>query len=323
MMQGFLNDVFSSFKIDLGGRLMNGIIPLWKPVGMTSHDCVIKLRRLFETKKVGHTGTLDPEVSGVLPICIGEATKIVPYLTDTQKTYRAEITLGKATDTEDQTGQIIEEELVDEPISTDEITQVLEKFIGKIEQVTPLYSAVKVKGKKLYQYARDDQTVERPIRQVTIHSIELAPNSLIAHDDTVTFEIETTVSKGTYIRTLAVDIGKALGYPAHMSRLVRTATANFNENNSIEFEQLEKLKADGQLMSALLPLEAGISHLPDHLVDVDTAKKVSYGQKLPKPSNWVDDQPYRIEFNQKTLAIYQVHPEKPTEIKPLRVFNRD
>ncbi|HHU20748.1 MAG TPA: tRNA pseudouridine(55) synthase TruB [Bacilli bacterium] len=302
---------------------MNGIIPLWKPVGMTSHDCVIKLRRLFETKKVGHTGTLDPEVSGVLPICIGEATKIVPYLTDTKKTYRAEITLGKATDTEDQTGQIIEEQPIDEPISIDAITAVLEKFLGKIEQVTPLYSAVKVKGKKLYQYARDNQTVERPIRQVIIHAIELAPDSLIAAEDTIKFEIETTVSKGTYIRTLAVDIGKALGYPAHMSKLVRTATADFNENNSIEFEDLEKLKADGQLISALLPLEAGITHLPGHRVDSEIAQKVSYGQKLPKPSDWVDDQPNRIEFNQKTLAIYQVHPDKPTEIKPLRVFNLD
>lgn len=302
---------------------MNGIIPLWKPVGMTSHDCVIKLRRIFETKKVGHTGTLDPEVSGVLPICIGEATKIVPYLTDTLKTYQAEITLGKATDTEDQTGRAIEETFIDEHVSTDEVARVLEQFIGEIEQVTPLYSAVKVNGKKLYEYARSNQPVERPIRRVRVDSISFEPNTLVAQDGAVTFEIETTVSKGTYIRTLAVDIGKALGYPAHMSKLVRTATADFNVDNSITFDQLEALKADDQLQSVLLPIEAGMTHLPSHQLDYDTATKVSYGQKLPRPDEWLDNQPYRMEFSQKTLAIYQVHPEKTTQIKPLRVFNVD
>lgn len=300
---------------------MNGIIPLWKPVGMTSHDCVIKLRRIFETKKVGHTGTLDPQVSGVLPICIGEATKIVPYLTDTLKTYQAEITLGKATDTEDQTGQIIEETFIDEHVSTDEVARVLQQFIGEIEQVTPLYSAVKVNGRKLYEYARSNQPVERPIRRVRIDSISFEPNTLVAQDGIVTFEIETTVSKGTYIRTLAVDIGKALGYPAHMSKLIRTATADFNVDNSIRFEQLEALKADNQLQSVLLPIEAGMTHLPSHQLDHETAIKVSYGQKLPRPDEWLDNQPYRMDFAQKTLAIYQVHPEKPTQIKPLRVFN--
>lgn len=300
---------------------MNGIVPLWKPAGMTSHDCVIKLRRLFGTKKVGHTGTLDPEVTGLLPICIGEATKIVPYLTDTTKKYEAEITIGVATDTEDQTGQVLEKKEVTEALDHETIKQVLNQFNGEIEQVTPLYSAVKVNGKKLYEYARNDEYVERPIRQVTIHSINYDPDSLIHQGDLVTFKIDTTVSKGTYIRTLAVDIGAALGYPAHMSKLVRTGTADFNQANSVTFEQLTELKEADQLTTALLPLEAGLTHLESYSVDQALAQKVSYGQKLDRPNDWQKDQPYKIEFNQKTIAIYQVHPEKPNQIKPLRVFN--
>lgn len=301
---------------------MNGIVPLWKPKGMTSHDCVIKMRRLFSTKKVGHTGTLDPEVTGLLPICIGEATKIVPYLTDTRKSYRAEITVGVATDTEDQTGEVIEEKKVTEPIQHDTIKKVLKQFTGEIKQVTPLYSAVKVDGKKLYQYARANEFVERPIRQVTIHSIDYDADSLIHSDQKVTFEIETTVSKGTYIRTLAVDIGLALGFPAHMSRLVRIATADFNERNKITFEELSELDQVGQLEKALLPLEAGLTHLPTYHVDQDLARKVLFGQKLPRPDYWQENQPYRVMLNETVLAIYQVHPDKPNQIKPLRVFNR-
>src|SRR5699024_10103296 len=241
---------------------MNGIVPLWKPTGMTSHDCVMKLRRLFRTKKVGHTGTLDPEVESVLPICIGEATKIDTYLTDKKKTYRAEITLETATDTEDQTGKVIEQKPVTEQMTEETIFEVLKQFEGEIEQLTPLYSAVKVKGKKLYEYARENQPVERPIRQVTIHSIDYVKESLSIEDETVKFKIITTVSKGTYIRTLAVDIGKCLGYPAHMSHLVRTATADFNQEATVTFEQLEQLKEMGRLASSLEPIEAGLTHLP-------------------------------------------------------------
>lgn len=300
---------------------MNGIVPLWKPKGMTSHDCVIRLRRIFATKKVGHTGTLDPEVEGVLPICIGEATKIVPYLTDTQKAYQAEIALGIATDTEDQTGTVIESLPVEERLTEDKIINVLNRFKGEIDQLTPLYSAVKVNGKKLYQYARENQPVERPMRKVTIHSIHYQADSLTFADDLAKFSITTTVSKGTYIRTLAVDIGAALGYPAHMSHLVRTATADFNQTNAITFDRLKSLKQSNQLTSILVPIEAGLTHLPSYQVNQELAMKVSYGQKLARPDNWQENQPYRLEFKQRTLAIYQVHPEKPDQIKPLRVFN--
>ncbi|SEN57021.1 tRNA pseudouridine synthase B [Amphibacillus marinus] len=300
---------------------MNGIVPLWKPVGLTSHDCVIKLRRIFATKKVGHTGTLDPEVAGVLPICIGEATKVVPYLTNTKKTYLAEVTLGIATDTEDQTGQIIDQVAINQQLSKTTIKAVLANFVGEITQITPLYSAVKVNGRKLYEYARANEPVERPIRHVTVHQLAYIEDSFSQTDGKVSFKISTTVSKGTYIRTLAVDIGRALGYPAHMSHLIRTRTADFTEATAIGLDQLESLKQEGDLQRILLPIEAGLTHLPIHNVSASLAKKVLNGQKLARPEGWSANEVYRIEYEDKLLAIYQVHPSNSDLIKPLRVFN--
>src|SRR5690625_5018629 len=144
---------------------MDGIIPLWKPKGMTSHDCVAKIRRIYGTRKVGHTGTLDPMVEGVLPICINRATKIVPYLTAMSKTYDAEIKLGTATETEDAQGEIVEQKNVSHPPNLSEIDDVLQSFQGTIIQIPPMYSAVRVKGKRLYEYARAKEIVERPKRQ--------------------------------------------------------------------------------------------------------------------------------------------------------------
>src|SRR5699024_7511220 len=152
---------------------MNGILPLWKPRGLTSHDCVQKVRRIFKTRKVGHTGTLDPEVEGVLVLCIGEETKLVQYLTKVKKTYIAKCTLGIATETEDQTGKIIEKVEINNFPKKEDIHQVLDKFQGEITQIPPMYSAVRVKGKRLYEYARNNETVERPKRKVNIHDIAL------------------------------------------------------------------------------------------------------------------------------------------------------
>lgn len=153
--------------------MYNGVLLLHKPVGMTSHDCVMKIRKLLKTKKVGHTGTLDPEVSGVLPICVGRATKIVEYLTEKSKTYDAEVTLGCSTETEDQTGEVTEKKPVLAPPDEQTVQSVLRSLEGTIEQVPPMYSAVKVGGKKLYEYARAGIEVERPKRTITIHHIEL------------------------------------------------------------------------------------------------------------------------------------------------------
>lgn len=297
---------------------MNGILPLWKPRGMTSHDCVVKIRKLFRTKKVGHTGTLDPEVEGVLPICIGQATKIVPFLTDTKKTYIAEVSLGKSTETEDSQGKAIEEKPVLIPPDDKEIQAVLQTFKGIITQIPPMYSAVKVNGKKLYEYARANKFVERPERNVLIHEIERIPSNEKRNN---LFTIRVVCSKGTYIRTLCVDIGKKLGYPAHMSNLIRTQTASFDEKNTVTFATIEEKVKLNQQEDLLLPIIKGVEHLDSLNADDEMKKKVLYGQKLPKPENRLGTDPFIIKSNQQLLAIYQTHPEHPDQIKPVRVFS--
>src|SRR5690625_4354090 len=216
---------------------MNGILPLWKPKGMTSHDCVMRVRHIFQTKKVGHTGTLDPNVEGVLVICIGEATKIVSFLTSLQKTYIAECSLGVATETEDVDGKIIEKKQVKTPILKQEIDRVLQSFMGEITQVPPMYSAVRVKGKRLYEYARENEEVERPLRRVKIYELTNLSTEKEIRDK---FKMKVTCSAGTYIRTLCVDIGKKLGYPAHMSHLVREEASSFTSEETVTFEELHE-----------------------------------------------------------------------------------
>lgn len=296
---------------------MDGILPLWKPKGMTSHDCVMRIRRLYKTRKVGHTGTLDPEVEGVLPICIGQATKVVPYLTDTKKTYVGEVKLGTTTETEDSYGEIVEEAVVDRFPSEIEIDNCLESFLGEITQVPPMYSAVKVNGRKLYEYARANEEVERPSRQVYIHEIE----KLASNPEEHTFQYRVVCSKGTYIRTLSVDIGKKLGYPAHMSFLERTQTGSFTKENAVTFETIEAAVSDGGEKALLLPLTTGLDHLPTMQVDEDTKRRILFGQKLPRPEQLPEDSPFVMMFEDEVLAIYQIHPDKPEEIKALRVFN--
>jgi tRNA pseudouridine55 synthase len=296
--------------------IMDGILPLWKPKGWTSHDCVMKIRKLYQTKKVGHTGTLDPEVEGVLPICIGQATKIVQFLTETKKVYIAELTLGKATETEDAYGKVIEEVQVDKIPSKQEIENVLQSFIGEIKQVPPMYSAVKVAGKKLYEYARANQTVERPQRNVFIHEITLLPTE--KGREVIKFHV--TCSKGTYIRTLCVDIGKKLGYPAHMSYLVREETGAINRKDTVDFETIEAACLTNNGQDLLLPIVDGLTHLSTLQVDEQTKQKVLNGQKLLRPNYITSSSPFKVMHNDTLLAIYQVHPEKEHEIKPIRVF---
>lgn len=297
---------------------MNGILPLWKPRGFTSHDCVMKIRRILKTKKVGHTGTLDPEVEGVLPLCIGQGTKIVPYLTDTEKTYIAEITLGTATETEDSHGNIIETKQVNEHISLDKVLNTLDMFKGEITQVPPMYSAVKVNGKKLYEYAREDEQVERPERKVTIHELEL----LNEHNENTynVFKFRVICSKGTYIRTLCVDIGKALGYPAHMSNLIRTKTGSFDKDNSFTFEVIEEAVSKGEVDPLLSPIQKGVDHLDVFYIDQSLVQKVRNGQKFPLPTKKLNTNPFRVQFEKELVAIYQINPKNENEIKPVRVF---
>ncbi|MFS0672480.1 tRNA pseudouridine(55) synthase TruB [Ornithinibacillus sp. 179-J 7C1 HS] len=296
---------------------MDGILPLWKPKGFTSHDCVMKIRKLYRTKKVGHTGTLDPEVEGVLPICIGQATKIVQFLTDTTKVYVAELTLGASTETEDAHGNIVEKVEVKKFPSKQEIENVLQSFKGEIVQIPPMYSAVKVNGKKLYEYARANQHVERPKRKVVIHDI----NYLTSEDKRNTIRFNVICSKGTYVRTLCVDIGKQLGYPAHMSDLVREETGAIHRHDTVDFETIEEACSNGEGQSLLLPITKGLTHLDAYYVDEYVKQKVLNGQKLKMPDQALQTNPFKVMHGERLLAIYSIHPEKEHEIKPVRVFS--
>ena len=203
---------------------MNGIINLKKETGMTSHDAVFKLRKILGTKKIGHGGTLDPDVVGVLPIAVGKATRMVEFMQDEGKVYDGEITLGYSTTTEDASGEVVSETPVLSPLDEKLVDEAIASLTGPITQIPPMYSAVKVNGRKLYEYARAGQEVERPERQVTIYSFERT--SPISYEDKLSrFTFRVKCSKGTYIRTLSVDLGEKLGYSAHMSHLTRTSAA--------------------------------------------------------------------------------------------------
>ena len=292
---------------------------------MTSHDVVFKLRKILKTKKIGHTGTLDPEVDGVLPICIGQATKVSDYVMDMGKTYEAEITLGIATTTEDQTGEILEQFRIEEGDVTDtQIDQALVSFQGVITQIPPMYSSVKVNGKKLYEYARRGETVERPARQVEIVKIERL-NQVVFEKECATFNIEVSCGKGTYIRTLATDIGKQLNVPAHMSRLTRLESGGFHIDQALSLESIAEKHQNHTLTHFILPMIYGLKALPMvYIDDVQLKQRISNGQKLSKQqfNMTMQNQLVFVDAASDTvLAIYEGHPTHRAEIKPKKVFN--
>lgn len=226
--------------------MKSGILNLYKPCGPTSHDMIYRMRRLLGIKKIGHTGTLDPMAEGVLPICIGKGTKASGMLTDSDKAYRATMVLGMTTDTQDADGEVLSECGVD--VSDAQLSQVLDRYLGEIEQVPPMYSAVKLNGKKLYELARRGETVERPVRKVRIDEIRL----LERDGDLVTLEIYC--SKGTYIRTLCADIGDDLGCGAYVNRLVRIKSGPFLLENAYTEAEIAKMVQEGRGDEAITSL---------------------------------------------------------------------
>lgn len=220
---------------------MDGVINVHKPVGMTSSDVVIWVRKHLNTRKVGHTGTLDPEVNGVLPICVGKATRLAEYLTDQGKSYRAEITLGIVTDTQDAQGEILRS--TQPELKVEDFEKVLPQFMGSIQQIPPMYSAVRHQGKHLYDLARQGIEVERVPRTINIQRLEFLSWQDGSYPKAV-FEVDC--SKGTYIRTLCHDIGNALGCGAHMSKLVRLRSGPFRLEESWTFEQITKAIEEGK-----------------------------------------------------------------------------
>jgi tRNA pseudouridine55 synthase len=260
---------------------LEGILPVWKPAGMTSHDVVARVRRITREKRIGHTGTLDPQVTGVLPLCIGAATRLVEFVQELPKTYTAKLVFGIATDTEDMTGTVIAREN-GVRIDPELLRRTIESFLGPIEQVPPMYSAVKVDGKRLYEIARSGAEVERKPRTVTIHDIRLVSAQLQAEFPEA--ELEAVCSKGTYIRTLCVDIGKKLGVPAAMKELVRTKTGHWTRETCLTLEQIDDLMRSGELADRLVPMAEAVGHLPAVALDERQTEEALQGKKLRLPN---------------------------------------
>ena len=233
---------------------MNGIINVYKEKGYTSHDVVAILRKIAGQKKIGHTGTLDPDATGVLPVCLGRATKVCDLLTDHDKTYETVLLLGKTTDTQDISGEILKEHPTDH-LNEVEVAKVIENFKGTYDQIPPMYSALKVNGKKLYELAREGKTVERKSRKVIIYQIHIKKIQLPR------VRMEVTCSKGTYIRTLCHDIGNWLGTGGCMEELTRTKVGRFELKDSLKLEELRDLAQNGRLEDALIPLDQMFSEL--------------------------------------------------------------
>jgi len=250
---------------------INGILLLDKPLGFSSNQALQKVKWLLQAAKAGHTGTLDPLATGLLPLCFGEATKFAHYLTDADKTYLATVKLGVTTTTGDAEGEVLSTESVN--VSQAQLAQVCQQFVGEISQTPPMYSALKHEGKALYEYARAGIEIERKARLVTIHNITL--NALVDNIATLT----VTCSKGTYIRTLAEDIGHHLGCGAHLIGLRRIATANYDITQAVTLEQFEALSAE-QHIEMLLPVDSSVLHLPAVTLDTDSTFYLQQGQAV-------------------------------------------
>ncbi|CAM3359016.1 tRNA pseudouridine(55) synthase TruB [Marinicrinis lubricantis] len=297
--------------------MLEGVLPIYKPAGMTSHDVVAKVRRILKIRRIGHTGTLDPAVTGVLPLCIGRATRLVEYIQERPKQYEAEMLFGYATDTEDTTGETIEK-AKEVHISEEDVHRALQAFVGTIEQVPPMFSAVKVGGKRLYELARQGQTVERKPRTVQVYAIELLFFQAVEPYPILRFRADC--SKGTYIRTLCVDIGKALGVPAVMSKLVRTQTGSFALSDCVTLEQLQAAADEGRVQQLLTAADRAVAHLPELHLFQKEAIKVMNGQVLelaeqPFPSGLVRVYGDDLGF----IGIYEWN-EQSGKLVPAKVF---
>lgn len=257
----------------------NGILNLYKASGMTSHDVVFKLRKILQTKKIGHGGTLDPDVTGVLPIAVGKGTRVVEYMTEAGKVYEGQVTLGFSTETEDASGEIVARTPITAAPTEAQIDAAMAEFVGDITQTPPMYSAVKVNGRKLYEYARAGETVERPQRQVTISEfVRTSAPIFDVENGLVSFDFRVACSKGTYVRTLAVDLGAKLGFASHMSALQRTASAGLTIDKALTLSEIEQLKAENRLDEAFLPIEYGVADLEKVELTAEQVSEIGFGR---------------------------------------------
>lgn len=253
---------------------MDGIIVINKPYGATSHQAVQLIRKLFPGVKAGHSGTLDPAATGVLPVCLGRATRITEYIVELPKTYRAAVTLGFTTDTEDAAGRIIEKRPVP-AMDRARVEKILEKFRGKIEQVPPIYSAIKHRGKPLYYWARRGEEVPRRERRVEIYALELLEYNPEREPQLL---IDVQCSKGTYMRTLAADLGKTIGCGAHLATLVRTNVGPFNLEEAFAPERAAEMANEGRYDELVRPMDSAMPHMPEVILPAGLIRALKNGQ---------------------------------------------
>ncbi|WP_295732027.1 tRNA pseudouridine(55) synthase TruB [uncultured Limosilactobacillus sp.] len=284
---------------------MNGVLPLYKERGMTSFDCIRRLRQLLQTKKIGHSGTLDPNVSGVLPICIGSATKLVPYLMASGKVYAGELIIGQSTTTEDLDGEIVDEKVVAQPFSSQQIQAAMQELTGTIIQVPPMYSAVKVNGKRLYEYARAGETVNRPQREVTIEEFKLLADYYDAKHQRQRVRFEVTCSKGTYVRTLAVDLAKKLGFPGTMAALTRLKSGGFELDQTLSLDDIKEAVNQNTIENYIFPARFVLKDYPQVPLSSRQWKLVQNGGWLKVSELQHTEKEIVLLYDEQAKAIYQ------------------
>lgn len=301
--------------------MINGVINVYKEAGFTSHDVVAKLRGIAGQRKIGHTGTLDPDAVGVLPVCLGNATKLCDMLTDETKEYEACLQLGITTDTQDLSGQVLTTSPV--LLNEEEFQRAALSFVGSYDQIPPMYSALKVGGKKLYELAREGKTVERKPRRVEIFSLEILDIQLPLA------AIRVTCSKGTYIRTLCQDIGERLGCGGAMRSLKRTRVGTFQIENAYTLKALQERKDAGELLTAVTPVDALFETLPAFRVKKEALRLVRNGNSIPRsmveqaeagtkePGNGQQIRVY--DADRRFYGIYR-YEERTGLVKPVRMF---
>lgn len=257
--------------------MIHGVVNIYKEKGYTSHDVVAKLRGILGQKKIGHTGTLDPDATGVLPVCLGKATKLCDMLTDKSKTYETVLLLGKTTDTQDISGTVLSE-CTEFHLDSEAVLKCIEGFVGNYQQVPPMYSALKVNGKKLYELAREGIEIERKARPVVIHEIK------ILEMDLPRVRMEVSCSKGTYIRTLCHDIGQRLGCGGCMEELVRTKVSRFVLEDSLTLQKVQEKKEAGLLEDILVPIDQMFSEY-ERVVLLDEFVAFAYNGNMFMPKH--------------------------------------
>lgn len=306
--------------------MINGVINIYKIKGFTSHDVVAKLRGIMKQKKIGHTGTLDPDATGVLPVCLGSATKLCDMLTDKEKEYVAKVRLGVITDTQDMTGAVLCQKEVD--VDENQVTEALQTFVGTYEQVPPMYSALKVNGKKLYELARAGKEVERKARPVTIHYIEVMDMQLPE------LTIRVGCSKGTYIRTLCHDLGERLGCGAAMAALERTKSGQFTLDTALTLAELEeKLKEAGDNRDAVMeeyviPVDKMFSKLQELRLLPEWERLVQNGNSFEEKNlkkefqvkERADKSEYRVYIGDNIFMGVYEYCEAKRKFSPMKMF---